>query len=266
MQKEDWAEREIKINERLNNINVVKFLSHSEDTKNFYLALEFCENWSLYHLIQKKSFTEYDECREFIRQVLIGVQYLHENEIIHRDLKLGNILLDKNMRVKICDFGVAIYADAPKRELREKCGTIPYLAPEILNKVGAVLKSDIWSVGVMVYYMYKGERPFDRSDEDKDIDRIYSPIRNAEYDIADYDEPFFRQFIGLAFEIEIEWRLSAKECIQLPMFAEMRNLRKFFFLLSNKYVHVWNIISKMSLYCHLHFYRSRENAAEGWYN
>lgn len=230
MQKDGWAIREVKIHKELNHPNVVKFISHLEDTENVYLALEFCENLSLYDLIQKKFFTEYHECRTIIRQILIGTQYIHENGYIHRDMKLSNVLLDRNMTAKICDFGVSIKANASANKLCEKCGTVPYMAPEIVNKIGATTKSDIWSVGVIAYYMYKSKRPFDRSGEnDENIDRIILRIQNAQYDYATYDEAHFVQFVASAFEIDPEWRRSAEQCLTLPMFSEMNDLREFLF-------------------------------------
>lgn len=159
------VQRETRIHNSLDHPNIVKLLHHFDDTESRFLVLELCSNRSLSHLIDQKSFTEYDECRTLIRQILMATKYLHEEDIIHRDLKPCNVLLDGNMNVKICDFGISIENYAPVNELRTRCGTLGYMAPEILMKRGAVVESDLWSIGVMSLYLYKGKYIFSFSNE-----------------------------------------------------------------------------------------------------
>jgi polo-like kinase 1 len=81
---------------------------------------------------QKRRLTD-QQVKQFLRQLLMGVQYLHENLVIHRDLKLGNLFLDEENGIKIGDFGLACRLDYPEQKRRTMCGTPNYIAPEILS-------------------------------------------------------------------------------------------------------------------------------------
>ncbi len=88
-----------------------------------------------------------------------GIQYCHGKNIIHRDIKLENILLDARGSVKICDFGVSKIVQ-PGEVIRDKTGTPAYIAPEIINDEGYSYPVDIWSAGVVLYAMLEGAVPF----------------------------------------------------------------------------------------------------------
>lgn len=228
---ESYTVHEVQIHSKIASIgschpNIVKLYASFEDDNNVFIVLEFCPNLTLADLIEREYFTEFNECRSFMCQVLNGANYIHNHNIIHRDLKLSNILLSDNNQAKICDFGLAIDANASDPDLRLLCGTIPYMAPEIVNLQGAVLKSDIWAIGVMTYYLYKGERPFD-SELDTHARDIYNRIRSAEYKLAEYDEPYFVQFVQSTLQRDPSLRLTAAECLQSPMFSEHLHLREY---------------------------------------
>lgn len=84
-------------------------------------------------------------------QVLDGLEYLHSQKIIHRDLKLGNLFLNENMCVKIGDFGLATKIDFYGEKKKTICGTPNYIAPEILESKGHSYEVDVWSFGVIMY-------------------------------------------------------------------------------------------------------------------
>lgn len=118
---------------------------------------------------RRKAVTE-PEARYFMHQLLLGVRYLHENKMIHRDLKLGNLFLNDNMELKIGDFGLATKLDFNGERkkycsnsvaitkdcyscffsTRTLCGTPNYIAPEVLNKKGHSFEVDIWSMGCIL--------------------------------------------------------------------------------------------------------------------
>lgn len=103
---------------------------------------------------------EEGELREFFYKIVIGINYLHENNIIHWDLKLDNILLDKKMSPKICDFGISSEYD-PNKKINDTGGTPAYLSPEVIQAKGEVSpKSDIWSLGILLYLLGYGVVPF----------------------------------------------------------------------------------------------------------
>lgn len=206
--------------------NIVTILSSFEDEKFNFIMLELCSQSLSDHLF-KQYFIDFDDWLIFMRQILNGVNFMHQKNVIHRDLKLCNILLNQHNVVKICDFGLAIDANSPQAQLKQFCGTIPYLSPEIVNRASVVLKSDIWAVTVIGYYLFKGVRPFDRkSDHEHDehgIERICTRIRNAEFALNDRDDPGFKEFIKVGFQIEPELRPTAGELLQLPLFGSNHN-------------------------------------------
>lgn len=126
---------------------------------------------------RRKKVTEC-EARYYIAQIVNGLKYLHDNLIIHRDLKLGNLFLDSQMRVKIGDFGLATKLLTREEKRRTICGTPNYIAPEILEgKEGHSFEVDVWSTGVILYTLLIGKPPF----ETKDVKTTYKRILANSY-------------------------------------------------------------------------------------
>lgn len=203
-------------------VNVVRLLSSFNFRNQFQLILmELCPNGSLIDLQVKHKFIDFDDLLPIVRQIMKGIEYIHSQNVIHRDLKPDNVLICENQRVKIADFSLAIKCDAKKEDVKAFCGTIPYMAPEIVNKEGAVFASDIWAIGVMVYYMYYGWRPFDNGSLDMigHQSRIYERIRKAHYHINPaFLEPGLAHFFSKVFEIRTERRPLANEILSTPLF------------------------------------------------
>ena len=121
---------------------------------------------------KRKRLTE-PEVQYYMLQILDALKYLHGIGVIHRDLKLGNLLLDKYMAVKIGDLGLAARVSEAGEKKKTLCGTPNYIAPEILeNKHGHSFEVDIWSTGVVLYTMLVGRPPY----ESKDVKSTYKRI------------------------------------------------------------------------------------------
>jgi len=119
------------------------------------------------------------EARYYMRQITLGVQYLHANNIIHRDLKLGNLFLTDEMEVKIGDLGLATHVEYDGERKKTLCGTPNYIAPEVLGKKGHSYEVDIWSLGCIMYTLLVGKPPF----ETTSLKETYSRIKKNEYRI-----------------------------------------------------------------------------------
>lgn len=161
---------EAKIHSRLKHKHIVELIEYFEDNDHVYIILALCSNQSLEDL-RKRRLVTIAECRYFMYQTLRGIQYIHEKDIIHRDLKLSNILLDKDMQVKICDFGFAIHVDQAQSS-HTICGTKSFLAPEVVRRQGFVCCSDIWSIGVIAFVLFLGYYPFTDEYTFHDFDEI----------------------------------------------------------------------------------------------
>ncbi|GMF22197.1 unnamed protein product [Phytophthora fragariaefolia] len=161
-----------------------KFEHFFEDSDNAYILLELCRNQSLSDLMRRRKRLSESEVRFYMRQLVDGLAYLHENLVIHRDLKLGNLFLTTDMRLKIGDFGLATRLDNPEDRKRTMCGTPNYIAPEILNGQrgdGHSFEVDIWSTGVVMYTLLVGRPPF----ETDDVKATYKRIRANDYDFPE---------------------------------------------------------------------------------
>lgn len=123
-------------------------------------------------LKRRKKLTE-NEARYYLIQLVECLRYLHVNLVIHRDLKLGNLFIDRNMRIKVGDFGLATRLTYAEERRRTVCGTPNYIAPEIIQgKTGHSFEVDVWSTGIILYTMLIGTPPFQAEDVKSTYQRI----------------------------------------------------------------------------------------------
>lgn len=129
--KKEKIEKEIKAGKKLNHPNIIKFFKNHEDENFYYLLLEYIDGLDLFNYlnIQSNPLSEY-EIKLIFYQLVKAIQYVHEQGICHRDLKLENIIIDKKFQIKILDFGFCeIDEDKNNEYLFEWCGTLEYVAP-----------------------------------------------------------------------------------------------------------------------------------------
>ena len=143
--------------------NIVEFHRAFTYKENTYVVLELCSNGSVMDMVKRRRCLSLPEVRKFAVQLCGAVKYMHARNVLHRDLKMGNLFLDQEMNIKIGDFGLAaILVNKGEYEgiLSTKytrrttlCGTPNYIAPEILEKGrdGHNYKVDIWAIGVILY-------------------------------------------------------------------------------------------------------------------
>ena len=154
----DIIYNEINIHSKLDHENIIKLYNIHEDNENINIIMEYAENGNLYELIKKENgFSEYKAFEYFI-QVVNAVYYLHSNNIIHRDIKPENILIGDDNKIKLCDFGWAKELTLENRSTF--CGTVEYMAPEIVENENYDYRVDIWSLGILLYELLYGHSPF----------------------------------------------------------------------------------------------------------
>ena len=164
---------------------VTKILETFETEKYMLIIMEYISGGNLQNFVKKRRKLCEKTAKILFSQLIQGIKYIHSKGIVHRDIKLENILLDLNNIVKICDFGVGKLTQKGQK-LLDQCGTPVYMAPEIIKGEGYEgFPVDIWSAGVALYIMLSGNIPFNR---DKTHD-LQSAIINLPYkkieDISD---------------------------------------------------------------------------------
>ncbi|XP_042336604.1 serine/threonine-protein kinase PLK1 [Sceloporus undulatus] len=189
-QKEKMS-MEIAIHRSLRHRHVVHFHGFFEDSDFVFVLLELCRRRSLLELHKRRKALTEPEVRYFLRQIILGCQYLHSNRVIHRDLKLGNLFLNDDMEVKIGDFGLATKVEYDGERKKTLCGTPNYIAPEVLGKKGHSFEVDIWSIGCIMYTLLVGKPPFETSC----LKETYIRIKNNEYTIPQHINPIAANLI-----------------------------------------------------------------------
>ena len=217
---------EIDILKKLDHPNIVKILEFYSTDDAYYIVTDYCQCGELYNQI-KHRYNE-NQLAVLFYQVFSGLCYLHANNIVHRDLKLENILitemeLDEHTQknyfwIKIIDFGTAKIFEKNKSE-KAVVGSSYYIAPEVLKKAYNE-KCDTWSAGVLLYMMLVGRAPFDGEDDEEIIaniekgqfNRNHRKLVNASFEIQD--------LVNKLLEINPKKRLSAAKALKHPWFEK----------------------------------------------
>ncbi|OAT00614.1 PLK protein kinase, variant [Blastomyces dermatitidis ER-3] len=178
---EEKFRTELQIHSKMRHPNIVGFYRAFAFEQNTYVILELCPNGSVSDMVRKRKYLSLPEVRRFMIQLCGAVKYMHKRNVAHRDLKMGNLFLDRNMDIKVGDFGLAaiILSEKDEKRRRTLCGTPNYIAPEVLDKSkgGHNQKVDIWSLGVIFFAMLTGSPPF----QSKTQDEIYKKVKNLTY-------------------------------------------------------------------------------------
>lgn len=168
---------EIKLHGQLRHPHVVVFVESFSDTDHIYIVQKLCVHGSLRELQAQRKRFDASECRYVVHQIFSGLEYIHENGILHRDLKLSNIFIDKHMQMRIGDFGLAILEKDAIEEANFLMGTTSFMAPEVIDLKGFNRRSDVWAVGVIAFVLLYGRKPFEAVNEAT----IHKRICNTDY-------------------------------------------------------------------------------------
>ncbi|KAM5537341.1 hypothetical protein V8D89_009071 [Ganoderma adspersum] len=197
------VEREIEVLRTLKHPNIVRLYDVIETDKYIGIILEYASGGELFdHILAHRYLREKDACKLF-SQLISGVWYIHQKKIVHRDLKLENLLLDRHRNVIITDFGFANRFEHRSDDLMQtSCGSPCYAAPELVISDGLYVGSavDIWSCGVILYAMLAGYLPFDDDPANPDGDNInllYKYIVNTPLSFPDYISEEARDLLSI---------------------------------------------------------------------
>jgi len=217
---------EVSILRSLGHKNIVPLLDFFETPKYFYLVMEKCNGGDVLERVSDiEQYSERDAC-EFAIGLLEAVQFMHERKIAHRDLKPQNLLLESNANntaCKICDFGYAKRVHMPQ-SLTTLCGSLHYVAPELLKNHPYDESADMWSVGVIIFFLLVGFLPF----HSRDQDQLFKVIRlgkfrfDSKYWDGISDEAM--ELIASLLEVDPSTRCSATKALQSTWIKDMEDL------------------------------------------
>nr|XP_053600476.1 testis-specific serine/threonine-protein kinase 1-like isoform X1 [Plodia interpunctella] len=173
--------REIEMLIKLNHPHLVHTHSIFQRRYKYFIFMRYMEHGDLLEYILQKGAVHEDQARIWTRQLALAIQYMHELEIAHRDIKCENVLLTANQNAKLSDFGFArLCVDKKLNDISSEtfCGSLSYTAPEILQGAPYFPKpTDVWSLGIVLYVMLNRAMPF----EDKHIKQLYQAQVNKNW-------------------------------------------------------------------------------------
>jgi len=209
---------ELSILRKIDHQNVVKIYEYYTDEENYYLITEYCPNGDLYN-VMKNEFLSEIQIACIMYQILLAINHIHKLQIMHRDLKLENILVSKKeenglYRVKICDFGTShLFKDGEKE--KNITGSAYYIAPEVF-KQKYDFKCDLWSCGVIMYVLLTKKVPF----AGKNLNEMKNNIIKKDYirePLEKYSQNI-RDLVDDLLERNHEKRLNAEKALTYELF------------------------------------------------
>lgn len=218
-EKQAWLHAELRILRLLDHPNILRLFESFEDDQNYYLVTELCSGGELYERIVRTGYLSEAQSANYAMQVLSCVAYCHEHNIIHRDLKLDNFMLESEeagATLKVIDFGTATEW-TPGQRFADKMGTPYYIAPEVINR-NYTEKCDLWSVGVCIYILLCGLPPFPGTADAQILRRVRRgkfEFQSPEWDLISYEG---KHLVCQLLTLDPEKRISAREALNHPWF------------------------------------------------
>ena len=214
----EYIEREISILKKLNHYNTIKLYNIIQNENFIFLIQEYVPNGELLHFLENPenmNLTENHICKIY-QQIISGIEYLHEIGIAHRDLKLENILLNRDKNIKIIDFGLSNKYNKENGELlQSSCGSPCYAAPEMIKGIQYHgLDTDIWSSGILLYLMLCKSFPFN----DKNNSKLYQKILSGKFNLPNYLSNEAKDLLSKLLKVNPIERIKLDEIKKHPWF------------------------------------------------
>ncbi|KAK3843137.1 MAG: kinase-like domain-containing protein, partial [Linnemannia gamsii] len=209
-------EREIDLLKQLHHERIVQYIGSDIEKGHINIFLEYVPGGSIATLLANYGPFSEVLVRSFVKQILEGLDYLHECDIIHRDIKGANILVDNKGCIKISDFGISKKVEERKfylKSIQVKSsrpslqGSTFWMAPEVVKQIETTYKADIWSLGCLVVEMFTGTHPFPQFSQMQALFQIGS---NCTPDIPEDISDDAKDFLKMAFEVDYHIRPSAR--------------------------------------------------------
>ncbi|XP_059144645.1 uncharacterized protein LOC131931810 [Physella acuta] len=208
----DMCIKEATILLKVKHRRIVQFHGFKKTEDAFYIFLEFLKSGTLAAFISKRERLCENLTRHFTIQILEGIEYLHQNNILHRDIKGNNVLMEDDRNLKITDFGLSEFIDA--NGVSTEIGTVRYMAPEVIYTEGNVIqnytsRADIWSVGCTVLEMINGKQPNSSIPTEQIVFQSY--LGNPpSYQLPESSSVYLKEFLERILQRESKFRPTAE--------------------------------------------------------
>lgn len=208
----DLIKEEIAVMKKLDHVNLVSLIEVLDDPEedSLYMVLEYCKKGVIMKVDLDSTAEPYDpeSCRHWFRDLILGIEYLHTQGVVHRDIKPDNLLLTEDDTLKIVDFGVSEMFDKNKEmKIAKSAGSPAFMAPELVGGAqGDVMgaPTDIWSMGVTLYCLRYGSVPFRQTN----IVDLYQSISNDKIDFENEEDKNFKDLMSRLLEKDPSKRIA----------------------------------------------------------
>ncbi|CAJ1977251.1 unnamed protein product [Sphenostylis stenocarpa] len=212
-------EEEVKLLKNLKHPNIVRYLGTAREENSLNILLEFVPGGSISSLLGKFGSFPESVIRMYTKQLLLGLEYLHNNGIIHRDIKGANILVDNKGCIKLADFGASkkVVELATINGAKSMKGTPHWMSPEVILQTGHTISTDIWSVACTVIEMATGKPPWSQQYPQEVSAIFYIGTTKSHPPIPEHLSPEAKDFLLKCFHKEPDLRPSASELLQIKI-------------------------------------------------
>ena len=206
----------------LSHPHIIRTYEYFTDSDYMYLILEYCEGGSLDDFVKKNGPIHPPRLYNICSQILEALKHCHDLKIAHRDIKPGNILIDKNERLKLADFGLSQIIEK-KKLVQNFSGSRPYMPPEVLNRQAYdPFAADVWALGVTFFQISTGELPWN-PDSPKEM-RLAISMGIVSFKSSDLPHEFTAA-VKKMIEVKVEKRATIEYLLSLPIFQLQAQLR-----------------------------------------